>query len=86
MVDYLSTVASQLGISIWLLAVILIWIAVWKLIALWTAARNKSLVWFIALALINTVGILEILYLFVFSKLHVHKYNSSKKSRKKKRV
>jgi len=85
MVEYLSTLASELGISLWLLVVILVWIAIWKLIALWKAARNKSVVWFIALALINTVGILEILYIFVFSKLHVHNYNK-KPVRKKKRI
>jgi uncharacterized membrane protein YedE/YeeE len=41
---------------------------VWKGFALWRAAELKQKKWFIALLVINTIGILEILYLFVFSK------------------
>lgn len=44
------------------------WSAVWKGIALWRAARNSSLVWFIVLLVVNTLGILEIIYIFGFSK------------------
>lgn len=53
---------------IWLLPVILlliIWDSVWKLIALWKAARNNELAWFICIAIINTLGILPIIYLLV---------------------
>lgn len=67
--DYLSGLAAQLGIPFWLFAIILVWIVVWKLLALWKSARNNHIVWFIVLAIINTVGILEILYIYVFSKL-----------------
>jgi len=42
------------------------WSVVWKGIALWHAARNRQLVWYIALIVINTVGILEIIYLAFF--------------------
>jgi hypothetical protein len=66
---YFSDIASQLGISLWLLAVIFIWSAVWKLLALWKSARKNHLVWFIVLAIVNTVGILEILYIYVFSEM-----------------
>jgi hypothetical protein len=70
MADYLSTIASQLGISLWLLVFIFLWEAVWKLVAMWKAAAiKKSLVWFIVLAVFNTIGILPILYIFVFSKM-----------------
>jgi len=48
--------------------VIVAWSAVWKGLALWRAAREGSKPWFIALLIVNTVGILEILYLYVFSK------------------
>ncbi|MFA6190251.1 MAG: DUF5652 family protein [Candidatus Staskawiczbacteria bacterium] len=51
-----------------LFSVIMIWSIIWKGIALWAAARNESKPWFIALLIINTVGILEILYIFYFSK------------------
>jgi len=45
-----------------------IWSLIWKGIALWKAAENKSKPWFIALLIVNTIGILEIIYIFFFSK------------------
>ena len=51
-----------------LLALVLVWSLVWKGMALWKAAREGSKIWFVVLLLVNTVGILEILYLYVFSK------------------
>jgi hypothetical protein len=45
-----------------------LWSLPWKGVALWKAARNSSKGWFVALLLINTLGILEILYIFIFSK------------------
>ena len=62
------------GLGIWaggagfFLALLLIWSVVWKGLALWKAARGGSKGWFIALLIINTAGILEILYLYVFRK------------------
>jgi hypothetical protein len=50
-----------------LLAVLAIWTICWKGVALWRAARNGSEPWFIALLILNTVGILEIIYIFYFS-------------------
>lgn len=47
---------------------LLVWSLVWKGTALWRAARLGSKWWFIALLIINTFGILDILYVFVFSK------------------
>ena len=47
---------------------IVVWSLFWKSAALWHAARNKQLGWFIALAIINTAGILDIVYLFVIEK------------------
>jgi len=44
------------------------WVIVWKGIALWKAAKNRSMPWFIALLVLNTFGILEITYMFYFSK------------------
>jgi len=34
--------------------------------ALWHAARKGETYWFVALLIVNTAGILEILYLYVF--------------------
>ena len=57
-----------------------IWAAIWKGFALWRAAKNSQMYWFIALLIFNTVGILEILYLFVFSKKAIKKAKSKKPS------
>lgn len=51
------------GWMIVLIAVI-IWELCWKGFALWRASRRNEPVWFIALLVINTVGILPIAYLF----------------------
>ena len=64
------------------LAIILIWSLVWKGIALWKSARKGSPIWFVVLLIVNTVGILEILYIYVFSKMSSGK---TQVSRKKKR-
>lgn len=47
---------------------IAVWDGVWKLIAMWRACKNDSIVWYIVLAVLNTAGILPILYIYVFSK------------------
>ena len=44
------------------------WTLPWKGVALWKSARNKHLVWFIVLLIVNTLAILEIIYIFGFSK------------------
>ena len=44
-----------------------IWSLPWKGFALWKSARRGENVWFIFLLITNTAGILELLYLFVFS-------------------
>jgi len=46
------------------------WTLYWKGMALWKAAKLDKQNWFIALLVINTLGIFEILYLYVFSKKH----------------
>lgn len=51
-----------------ILYMIIAWSVIWKGIALWHSARNKQLVWYIALLIVNTVGILEIFYIFFYRK------------------
>ncbi|MFA4885235.1 MAG: DUF5652 family protein [Desulfotomaculaceae bacterium] len=51
-----------------LFAIVIVWSIIWKGIALWNAARNNQLVWYIVLIIVNTVGILEIIYLLSFRK------------------
>jgi hypothetical protein len=45
-----------------------IWDLIWKLIALWRAARNNQKGWFIAIGILNTLGILPIIYLLLNKK------------------
>jgi len=52
---------------LWLIYLVMIWTMPWKGWALWKAAKNEQKVWFIVLLLVNTLAILEILYIFVFS-------------------
>ncbi|MDO8659105.1 MAG: DUF5652 family protein [Candidatus Parcubacteria bacterium] len=51
---------------------ILIWSFAWKGLALWNASKNNQRNWFIAIfatiLIVNTMGILEIIYLFRFAK------------------
>jgi len=47
----------------WLILVLILWDATWKVIAMWKAARNNQLAWFICIAIFNTLGILPIIYL-----------------------
>lgn len=51
-----------------ILYLLIVWSIMWKGIALWHSARNKQLVWYIALLILNTVGVLEIVYLIFFKK------------------
>ncbi|HDZ60940.1 MAG TPA: hypothetical protein ENH46_04500 [Candidatus Pacearchaeota archaeon] len=63
--------------------ILLIWTIAWKGVALWKSARKNSILWFVALLVLNTAGILPILYIFVFSKMK--KIKSKKSSKRKKR-
>jgi hypothetical protein len=58
--------SSPLGILA--LVLLLAWSFAWKGVALWKSARNGQKVWFIVMLILNTVGILEIIYIFAFSK------------------
>ncbi len=53
----------------WLIFLFLtVWSLVWKGLALWRSAGRKDLIWFIIILIANTVGILEIIYLFLTRK------------------
>jgi hypothetical protein len=45
-----------------------LWTLLWKGIALWRAAGLKQRNWFVAILVLNTLGILELAYLFYFAK------------------
>lgn len=52
----------------WIVLIIIAWSLPWKAISLWKAARLSDKTWFIVLLLVNTLAIIEILYIFIFSK------------------
>jgi methionyl-tRNA synthetase len=52
---------------IWLIPLI-IWEMIWKGIALWKSGRNNQLAWFVFILILNTAGILPIIYLIFFQK------------------
>lgn len=56
-----------LGQSV-LVFILSIWSLIWKGVALWRASKQGQRNWFIALLVLNTIGILDIVYLFFFSK------------------
>lgn len=51
-----------------LLFVLYGWSILWKGLALWNAVKNSQRNWFLAILILNTMGILEIIYLFGFAK------------------
>ena len=50
------------------LTAVIAWSLVWKGLALWRASKNDSKPWFVVLLVVNTLGALEILYLFVLGR------------------
>ncbi len=58
-----TVIASVAGMTTLLIAII-VWTLLWKGLAMWRAARNGAKIWFIILLLVNTVGILDIIYYF----------------------
>lgn len=70
-----GTTVIPFGVGIAVLSVagliflaLIVWSVIWKGLALWKAARDGSKTWFVILLIVNTLGILEILYIYVFSK------------------
>ncbi len=63
-----QSVGTFLEQNVWIIIIVFVWSLIWKAWALWRSARQGDKVWFGALMVINTVGILEILYIFYFSR------------------
>lgn len=60
---------EQFLIDYWWLVILLgLWTLPWTGWALWRSARLNQMWWFVILLVVNTAGLLEILYLFVFSR------------------
>ncbi len=79
MENFIQAIESLTGsVPVWAIFTIIItlsvWSIVWKGLALWKAARLQHQKWFIALLIVNTLGILEICYIyFVARKIEMGK-------------
>lgn len=62
-------ILAALAIALPLLLLAIVWSLVWKALALWHAARRGQYVWFCILLVVNTLGILEMIYLFVVAQI-----------------
>jgi hypothetical protein len=58
------TYAEPNPLVVALLVLLALWSLTWKGFALWRAAEVGSKPWFIVMMIVNTAGILEIIYLF----------------------
>jgi len=67
---YFGSYANPYGFKflVPIIVLVILWTLVWKGMALWRAARKNDKIWFVVLLLVNTLGVLEILYLYVFGK------------------
>ncbi|MCF6276404.1 MAG: DUF5652 family protein [Candidatus Magasanikbacteria bacterium] len=55
--------------SFWSVAGVLIfWALPWKIYAMWKAYKKQEWRWFVALFFLNTFAILDILYIYKYSK------------------
>ncbi|TAL41945.1 MAG: hypothetical protein EPN91_09440 [Salinibacterium sp.] len=56
--------------AVWIPVIIAlaIWSGIWKAIGLYRAGADRSVGWFIVMFILNTVGILEIIYIFAVSR------------------
>jgi hypothetical protein len=54
--------------SIWFLIITIFWVLPWKGLGLWIASQRNNKLWFIILLILNTFGILEIVYIFLIAK------------------
>lgn len=70
----------------WLFLLAVLWSIPWKGIALWKSAHRKEKWWFITLLVVNTFGLLEILYIFVFSKKKEEKKEENEENERKEEI
>ena len=62
---FLGLSPTMQSVVYWAIA---IWSLVWKGLALWKASKKSQKYWFVALLVINTLGLLEISYIYYFLK------------------
>ena len=63
----IETVMFIIGITI-LIVILIIWSLAWKGLSLWKASHQNNKTWFIILLLVNTIGILDIIYYYLIDR------------------
>jgi hypothetical protein len=86
--ENLFATSGQVSPIFWIaFTILIVFTVIVKGIALWKAAQNGQKKWFVVLFLINTAGILELLYIFVFSKRkNIIKNNNKSKEDEKNEI
>lgn len=68
-----------------ILPLFFLWSVLWKGLALWHSGRRGQVWWFVIFLVVNTLGILEIIYLFAVAKLKFEQlFSSGKKAQEAK--
>ena len=57
---------AQLTLLLSVIVIFTLWDLAWKGIAMWDAVNRKSKLWFVMLLIINSAGIVPILYLLYY--------------------
>jgi len=66
--NFYTSIIAFLNANPMVMYLLTIWTVIWKGLALWKSAQRQEKIWFVVLLIVNTFGLLEILYLFVFSR------------------
>ena len=66
-----------------LIMVLVVWSIIWKGLGLWYSARNEDKIWFILILVVNTVGIIPIIYLALKTDFFQSIFKSGKTKKKK---
>jgi len=68
MMTSINSFAALTNVNPILIVLLAVWSIIWKGLALWKAASLRQKYWFVAILIINTFGILDIIYYFFVSK------------------
>lgn len=63
-----NAIPNIFGAHPFLFTLALVWTLIWKGFALWKAAQLRHKWWYIAILVVNSLGILEIIYLFLVAR------------------
>ena len=67
--NFLQSLLFFIQTNPYVLPLIGIWDLIWKGLSLWKAGRNGQRNWFVALLIVNSLGILPMIYLKFFQKV-----------------